>query len=206
MELVTGDGRAVRSGARTVKNVTGYDMHRLATGSLGTLGVIVQVALKVRPLPESRRRSSPGEGGLDLGRPLLRAVPPPAAVLAAPDRVESGSRAGPPRSTSRPRAADERRGDSRRERAVARPGVGDAPVVVEAAVPRRGCRRWSRSLEGWTARSASESCGSALRPTRRALAAPERPCRRLGGHRAGDPRARAASAGRSAPCPRPSAA
>ena len=39
LELVTGDGRLVRSGARTVKNVTGYDVHRLATGSLGTLEI-----------------------------------------------------------------------------------------------------------------------------------------------------------------------
>ena len=42
MEMVTGDGRLVRSGARTVKSVTGYDLHKLMTGSLGTLGVIVQ--------------------------------------------------------------------------------------------------------------------------------------------------------------------
>ncbi|MDP9185053.1 MAG: FAD-binding oxidoreductase, partial [Actinomycetota bacterium] len=35
MEFVTGDGRRIRSGARTVKNVTGYDLHRLLTGSLG---------------------------------------------------------------------------------------------------------------------------------------------------------------------------
>ena len=36
--LVTGDGRLVRSGARTVKSVQGYDLHRLATGSLGCSG------------------------------------------------------------------------------------------------------------------------------------------------------------------------
>ncbi len=55
LELVTGDGRLVRSGARTVKSVQGYDLHRLATGSLGSLGAIVQVAVKVRPLPKARR-------------------------------------------------------------------------------------------------------------------------------------------------------
>ena len=57
LELVRGDGLLVKSGARTVKNVTGYDVHRLATGSLGTLGVIVQVALKLRPLPQVRRHA-----------------------------------------------------------------------------------------------------------------------------------------------------
>jgi glycolate dehydrogenase FAD-binding subunit len=87
MEVVTGDGRLVRSGARTVKNVTGYDVHRLLTGSLGTLGVIVQVALKIRPLPKATRTLVTREGGIELGSRLLEAVPLPTAVLAEPDRV-----------------------------------------------------------------------------------------------------------------------
>lgn len=87
LELVTGDGRLVRSGARTVKNVTGYDLHRLATGSLGTLGVIVQVALKLRPLPQVRRTITVEGDGLDLGRRLLESVPLPAAVVAEPGRA-----------------------------------------------------------------------------------------------------------------------
>jgi glycolate oxidase FAD binding subunit len=87
MEIVTGDGRRIRTGARTVKNVTGYDVHRLLTGSLGTLGCIVQVALKVRPLPKEARTLVAREGGFDLGERLLGAVPLPAAVLAEPDRV-----------------------------------------------------------------------------------------------------------------------
>ncbi len=88
LELVTGDGRLVKSGARTVKNVTGYDLHRLATGSLGTLGVLVQAALKVRPLPAARRRLIAYGDGLELGERLLSAVPLPAAVIAGPDHVE----------------------------------------------------------------------------------------------------------------------
>jgi glycolate oxidase FAD binding subunit len=72
-EIVTGDGRLVRSGARTVKNVTGYDLHKLVAGSLGTLGVIVQVALKVRPLPHARRTLR-FEGDLELARELVDAV------------------------------------------------------------------------------------------------------------------------------------
>lgn len=85
-EVVTGDGRLVRSGARTVKNVTGYDIHRLVCGSLGTLAVIVQVALKVRPLPQARRTLR-FEGGLDLAERLLQAVPGAAAVLATPGTI-----------------------------------------------------------------------------------------------------------------------
>jgi glycolate oxidase FAD binding subunit len=48
---VTGDGRVVRGGGRVVKNVTGYDLPRLAAGSLGSLGVIGRVCLKLWPLP-----------------------------------------------------------------------------------------------------------------------------------------------------------
>ncbi len=87
MELVTGDGRVVHSGARTVKNVTGYDVHRLATGSLGTLGVITQVALKVRPVPE-RRVTIDAQGSVPLATAIARRVPLAAGVLATAETVE----------------------------------------------------------------------------------------------------------------------
>jgi glycolate oxidase FAD binding subunit len=87
MEAVTGDGRIVKSGARTVKNVTGYDVHRLLTGSLGTLGVITQVALKVRPSPE-RRRTMIAPGDLDLAVAVAAEAPLAAGVLASPGGVE----------------------------------------------------------------------------------------------------------------------
>jgi glycolate oxidase FAD binding subunit len=86
-EIVTGDGRLVRSGARTVKNVTGYDLHKLVAGSLGTLGVIVKAALKVRPLPRARRTLR-FDGDPGLARRLLDAVPSAAAVLGTPGTVE----------------------------------------------------------------------------------------------------------------------
>ena len=49
--IATGDGRLVRAGARVVKHVQGYDLMRLAVGSLGSLGVIVEACLKLWPLP-----------------------------------------------------------------------------------------------------------------------------------------------------------
>jgi len=86
-EIVTGDGRLVRSGARAVKNVTGYDLHRLLAGSLGTLGVIVQVALKVRPRAEVRRTLH-APGPLETGEALLDAVPGSTGIVATPGEVE----------------------------------------------------------------------------------------------------------------------
>lgn len=136
-EVVTGDGRLIRSGARTVKQVTGYQIHKLVTGSLGTLGVIVQVALKVRPLPEASRTLR-FDGGLELATRILGAVPAAAGVLVTPDGVAlrlEGWRA----------EVDEQEATAR---AVAEPieAMDDAPfpasrpweerpVVVESAVP-----------------------------------------------------------------------
>ncbi|HEU5119047.1 MAG TPA: FAD-binding oxidoreductase [Isosphaeraceae bacterium] len=46
------DGAVVKGGGRVVKNVAGYDLPKLLTGSLGSLGIITQMTLKTRPRPE----------------------------------------------------------------------------------------------------------------------------------------------------------
>jgi glycolate oxidase FAD binding subunit len=51
--VVNDRGEETHAGGRVVKNVAGYDMMKLHTGALGTLGVITQVTLKVRPRPEA---------------------------------------------------------------------------------------------------------------------------------------------------------
>ncbi|WP_420614108.1 FAD-binding oxidoreductase [Candidatus Spongiisocius sp.] len=53
LTLVSSDGRIVTAGGRVVKNVTGYDIPRLATGSLGAMGLIARVCLKLWPVPQA---------------------------------------------------------------------------------------------------------------------------------------------------------
>ncbi|WP_171822625.1 FAD-binding oxidoreductase [Sulfobacillus thermosulfidooxidans] len=54
LRVVLGDGNAVKTGSRVVKNVAGYDLSKLFIGSLGTLGIITQCTLKVKPIPRYR--------------------------------------------------------------------------------------------------------------------------------------------------------
>jgi glycolate oxidase FAD binding subunit len=72
--IVTGDGRLVRAGARVVKHVQGYDLMRLACGSLGSVGIVVEACLKLWPEP-----------------PALAtvAVPDPTAALATAFRPQA---------------------------------------------------------------------------------------------------------------------
>jgi len=55
MEMALADGSVIKSGGRVVKNVQGYDLAKLFIGSLGTLGLIGRINVKLAPLPETRR-------------------------------------------------------------------------------------------------------------------------------------------------------
>ncbi len=53
--VATPSGELARTGGRVVKNVSGYDLHRLHTGALGVLGVIVEASFKLATLPPGTR-------------------------------------------------------------------------------------------------------------------------------------------------------
>lgn len=66
-KLVDGRGEVLVFGGQVMKNVAGYDVSRLLAGSLGTLGVLAEVSLKLAPRP-------PAERSLRLEMPLARAL------------------------------------------------------------------------------------------------------------------------------------
>jgi len=55
LTVVSADGSIVRGGGKVMKNVAGYDLPKLYIGSLGTLGILVEATLKLRPRPDEDR-------------------------------------------------------------------------------------------------------------------------------------------------------
>lgn len=73
LEVVTPTGEIIRTGGRTVKNVTGYDLTRLIVGSEGTLGIVTEVILRLIPKPKARKTLLASFDNLvDSGRAITR--------------------------------------------------------------------------------------------------------------------------------------
>lgn len=73
VRFATADGRLVRGGGPTVKNVTGYDMPRLLVGSFGTLGVLTRVILRCQPRPQETHWYATGADPLATRQACFRA-------------------------------------------------------------------------------------------------------------------------------------
>lgn len=72
--IALADGTLARSGGKVVKNVAGYDLSKLVTGALGTLGVITSATFRLHPLPQQARTLSAVAGDLDRMQQLVAAL------------------------------------------------------------------------------------------------------------------------------------
>lgn len=103
VEFVTGDGALCKSGARVVKSVAGYDIHKLLLGSIGTLGTITRVNFRTFPLPRAQRCFVTAYPDLrsawelcrriaqsPLKPALLEVLDPRAAAILADERLPAG--------------------------------------------------------------------------------------------------------------------
>ncbi|HEX9398796.1 MAG TPA: FAD-binding oxidoreductase [Anaeromyxobacter sp.] len=84
--IVRADGVVARGGGKVVKNVAGFDLPRLLCGSLGTLGLVAEVVLRLHPLPEASATALfEGLSGVDVQEtiPALRALAVEPTAIAA---------------------------------------------------------------------------------------------------------------------------
>jgi len=88
--LALADGTIASSGGRVVKNVAGYDLPKLATGSLGTLGVITRAVFRLHPLPRNTRTLTIAvKDGSEMQRVVLAILGAPLAPVAVQVRNEN---------------------------------------------------------------------------------------------------------------------
>lgn len=89
-KLLDGQGRILRFGGEVMKNVAGYDVSRLMVGALGTLGVLLEVSLKVLPAPTVERTLTlrlQRDPAMRLVRELSRQPAPLSAACHLDDRL-----------------------------------------------------------------------------------------------------------------------
>ena len=162
MRVALSDGTLAKSGGKVIKNVAGYDVAKLFTGSFGTLGAIVEVSVRLHPLPPETATAT--------------------GASSDPDQLASGAAA---LAQSRTRAAGPRRalgfgprdGSRALRGGVAAPagrgGRGAAPPGGSVHGDRRRGRATLERAARRTARSARrEGVGPSHPPSRRCCAPP----------------------------------
>ena len=91
LTAVMADGTLIHSGGKVVKNVAGYDLAKLFIGGGGSLGVVVEVTFKLRPLPEQERFLALSCGSAEEAEARLDAI---AGSELSPESLDLHGRAG----------------------------------------------------------------------------------------------------------------
>ena len=74
LEVVLADGQVIRTGGKSVKNVTGYNLTQLFVGSEGTLGVVTEIILRLIPLPPAKRTAMAVFASIDQASEAVSAI------------------------------------------------------------------------------------------------------------------------------------
>jgi glycolate oxidase FAD binding subunit len=94
LTFVRSDGAIAKAGGRVVKNVAGYDLMKLFTGSYGTLGVITQVTFRIYPIPAAARTVMLTGDAHNLAQAMqalmASALTPTAIALMSPNTLDEG--------------------------------------------------------------------------------------------------------------------
>lgn len=152
VRYVTGDGLSAHAGGKVVKNVAGYDVAKVLSGSLGTLAVITETAWKLHPVPEAARTvvvELTDADALDRACAALRRAPivPTAVEAVWPDgllmvRIESTTAGADAQATqvvdllgSGARILADAEGDQLLDDLRDRSLDGDAPAVAVGVLP-----------------------------------------------------------------------
>lgn len=72
--VVLSDGTVAKAGGKVVKNVAGYDLSKLFTGSLGTLGLIAEATFRLHPVPETKKAVAVDLDGPQAAGEAIRAI------------------------------------------------------------------------------------------------------------------------------------
>jgi glycolate oxidase FAD binding subunit len=98
MKIALPTGEHIKAGGKVVKNVAGYDMCKLFVGSLGTLGIITELTLRLTPLPEEKATLAASGSLLQLSEfagEIVDSVLLPSAIVLWKSETSSGSGALP---------------------------------------------------------------------------------------------------------------
>ncbi len=139
--LVTGYGEVVRGGGQLVKNVTGYDLARLVTGSHGVLGLITEVSVKLWPAPRATATIPADDPTACLG-----VLHRPSAILETSDGSAVYVEGAPAAITHAERVVGNGATDG-----LHWPKSLSEPVVVSVRVPARSTSRAVGAIRTWMA-------------------------------------------------------
>ena len=127
--LVLADGTIAKSGGKVVKNVAGYDLPKLATGAMGTLGVITRAVFRLHPLPRNTRTLTIAVDDADAMQRVVLAI---LGAQLAPAAVQAQKR----------ECRYLVRGYAGRNRGA---GIGDQPSSARSKKARPTCGRHEKS-------------------------------------------------------------